>query len=185
MSEVAYRLAAINTIITKTATDAGHQPEDVKLVAVTKTHPPEIIREAIDEGPASLRRKPLAGRPAAKIPLLPPKARWHLIGHLQKNKIRVALPLFELIHGVDSLELARDMDRIAAGTRACSPRSCSRVNVAGESTKVSFKPAGNSPRHGGPCLRWKPWVQRRTDDHRPDRGARRKKRGSTAELRAN
>src|SRR6187401_1211482 len=50
----------------------------------------------------------------AKIPELPSNLRWHFVGHLQKNKIRQALPLFELFHGVDSLALAQEMDRIAA-----------------------------------------------------------------------
>ena len=75
----------------------------------------------------------------AKIPLLPAKTRWHFIGHLQKNKIRQALPLFELFHGVDSLELARDIDRIAEECGA-RPRILLEVNLAGEASKFGFKP---------------------------------------------
>ena len=75
----------------------------------------------------------------AKIPLLPGRARWHFIGHLQKNKIRHALPLFELFHGVDSLELARDLDRIAAEA-GVFPKVLLEVNVAGEATKFGFTP---------------------------------------------
>lgn len=76
----------------------------------------------------------------AKVPLLPGRARWHFIGHLQKNKIRHALPLFELFHGVDSLELARDFDRIAAEA-GVFPKVLLEVNVAGEATKFGFTPA--------------------------------------------
>lgn len=121
------------------AVAAGRQQDEVKLVAVTKTHPPEAIREAIDEGQLIFGENRVQ-EAKAKIPLLPSKAQWHLIGHLQKNKIRAALPLFELIHGVDSLQLAREMDRVAAEL-GLFPRILLEVNVAGESTKFGFKPA--------------------------------------------
>jgi len=75
----------------------------------------------------------------AKAPLLPSAARWHLIGHLQKNKIRKVLPLTELIHGVDSLELAQDIDRIAAEL-GLFPKILIEVNVSGEKTKFGFSP---------------------------------------------
>ena len=74
----------------------------------------------------------------AKIPLLPSNIRWHFIGHLQKNKIRHALPLFEMIHSVDSLELAQAIDRIAHED-GLHPRILLEVNVAGEGSKFGFK----------------------------------------------
>ena len=64
--------------------------------------------------------------------------RWHFVGHLQKNKIRHALPLFELFHGVDSLALAQEMERIAA-EEGEHPRVLLEVNVAGEGSKFGFK----------------------------------------------
>src|SRR5205085_2881509 len=77
----------------------------------------------------------------AKIPLLPGRARWHFIGHLQRNKIRHALGLgFELLHGIDTLETARDLDRIA-GEAGAFPKMLLEVNVAGESSKYGFSPA--------------------------------------------
>ncbi len=63
----------------------------------------------------------------AKIPLLPSRLRWHFIGHLQKNKIRHALPLFELFHGIDSLALAQEMERIAE-EEGVRPRVLLEVN---------------------------------------------------------
>jgi hypothetical protein len=65
--------------------------------------------------------------------------RWHFVGHLQKNKIRHALPLFELLHSVDSLGLAQDMNRIAE-EEAMHPRVLLEVNVAGEGSKFGFQP---------------------------------------------
>jgi hypothetical protein len=76
----------------------------------------------------------------AKIPLLSSRLRWHFIGHLQKNKIRHALPLFELFHGVDSLALAQDIQRIAEED-GMQPRILLEVNVAGEASKHGFSPA--------------------------------------------
>ena len=75
----------------------------------------------------------------AKIPLLPSSARWHFIGHLQGNKVRQALPLFEMIESVHSLEIARDIDRVAAQL-GLFPRVLIEVNVAGKGTKFGFKP---------------------------------------------
>jgi pyridoxal phosphate enzyme (YggS family) len=110
----------------------------VTLVAVSKTHSPEEVGEAIDAGQL-LFGESRVQEARAKIPLLPGRARWHFIGHLQKNKLRHALPLFELFHGVDSLELARDLNRIAAEA-GVFPKLLLEVNVAGESTKFGFPP---------------------------------------------
>jgi len=70
---------------------------------------------------------------------LPSNLRWHFVGHLQKNKIRHALPLFELIHSVDSLALAQDINRIAEED-GLHPRVLLEVNVAGEGSKFGFTP---------------------------------------------
>ena len=110
---------------------------DIELIAVTKTHPAEIVREAVDAGHLVFGESKVQ-EARAKIPLLPSNIRWHLIGHLQKNKIRHALPLFEMIHSVDSLELAQAIDRIAHED-GLHPRILLEVNVAGEGSKFGFK----------------------------------------------
>src|SRR4051812_16310603 len=108
------RLAAVRTAIADAAGKAGRAIEEVELVAVSKTHPPEAVIEAIDAGQL-LFGESRVQEARAKIPLLPGRARWHFIGHLQRNKIRNELALsFELLHGIDSLETARDVDRIAS-----------------------------------------------------------------------
>ncbi len=111
----------------------------VELVAVTKTHPAEIVREAIDAGQIVFGESKVQ-EARAKIQLLPSNLRWHFIGHLQKNKIRHALPLFEMIHSVDSLDLAQAIDRIAHED-GLHPRILLEVNVAGEGSKFGFKTA--------------------------------------------
>ncbi len=139
MSDIATRLAAVHATIAEAAARAGRKAGDISLVAVAKTQPPEAVQEAIDAGQLLFGENRVQ-EAKAKIPLLPSRARWHFIGHLQKNKIRHALPLFDLIQSVDSLELARDLDRIAAEAGAF-PRVLLEVNVAGEGSKFGFSPA--------------------------------------------
>lgn len=138
MSEIADRLASIRGRLAAAATAAGRDPGSVTLVAVSKTHPAESVREAFEAGQAIFGENRVQEL-LAKAPLLPAKIRWHLIGHLQKNKVRKVLPLAELIHGVDSLELARDIDRIAAEL-GLFPRILLEVNVSGEESKFGFDP---------------------------------------------
>jgi pyridoxal phosphate enzyme (YggS family) len=76
-----------------------------------------------------------------KIPALPSRLRWHFIGHLQANKVRKALPCFELIHGIDTVDIVRDVDRVA-GEMGLFPRVLLEVNVSGEGSKHGFTPEG-------------------------------------------
>ena len=138
MSTIATRLASIHATIAEAAARSGRQAEDVALVAVSKTQPPEAVQEAIDAGQLLFGENRVQ-EARAKIPLLPARVRWHLIGHLQKNKIRQALPLFTLIESIDSLELALDLDRLATEA-GVFPRALLEVNVAGEGTKFGFAP---------------------------------------------
>src|SRR5271154_1967359 len=133
------RLAEVRGRMAEAARRAGRKPEEIELVAVTKTHPPEALQEAIQAG-QTLFGENRVQEARAKMPLVSSRARWHFIGHLQKNKIRQALPLFEMLHGIDSLNLARDVQRIADedGQR---PRVLLEVNVAGEGSKFGFAPA--------------------------------------------
>ena len=117
---------------------AAVQAEQIELVAVSKTHAAEKVQEAIEAGQL-LFGESRVQEARAKIPLLPSRLRWHFIGHLQKNKIRHALPLFELFHGIDSLVLAQEMERIAE-EEGIRPRVLLEVNVAGEASKHGFSP---------------------------------------------
>jgi pyridoxal phosphate enzyme (YggS family) len=138
MSVITDRLVSLRERLTEAARKAGREPSSVELVAVSKNHPAESVREAFEAGQVLFGENRVQEL-LAKAPLLPAKVRWHLIGHLQKNKIRKVLPVVELIHGVDSLELARDIDRIA-GELGLFPRVLLEVNVSGEETKFGFKP---------------------------------------------
>ena len=137
-SSIAGRLAAVQEQVAAAAARAGRSASDVTLVAVSKTHPPESVSEVLGAGQGVFGESRVQ-EARAKIPLVPARARWHFIGHLQRNKIRHALPLFELFHGVDSIEIARDIERIAAEDGAL-PRVLLEVNVAGEGSKFGFSP---------------------------------------------
>ncbi len=138
MNEIAERLVAIREKMAMAALAAGRNPAEVELVAVSKTHPTESVREACEAGQIIFGENRVQEL-VSKAPLLPSHLHWHLIGHLQKNKIRKVLPTVDLIHGVDSLSLAREIDRVASEL-GLFPRVLLEVNVSGESTKFGFTP---------------------------------------------
>lgn len=137
--EIAQRLAEVHRQIARAAAKAGRRSEEVGLVAVSKGHDAEKVRSAIEAG-HDLFGESKVQEARVKIPLLPSSCRWHFVGHLQKNKIRHALPLFEMIHSVDSFDLALDVNRIAE-EEGCHPRVLLEVNVAGEGSKFGFQPS--------------------------------------------
>jgi hypothetical protein len=136
MSSIAENLEHVREQIAQAAIKSGRSPDEVELVAITKTHPAEKVREAIEAG-QSLFGESRVQEARAKIPELPSNIRWHFVGHLQKNKVRQALPLFEIIHSVDSLELAQDINRVAE-EEGLHPRVLLEANVAGEGSKFGF-----------------------------------------------
>jgi len=138
MNSIAENLERVREQIAQAAARAGRVAEEIELVAITKTHPAEKVREAIEAG-QTLFGESRVQEARAKIPELPSNLRWHFVGHLQKNKIRHALPLFEMIHSVDSLDVAQDINRIA-GEQGMHPRVLLEVNVAGEGSKFGFSP---------------------------------------------
>jgi PLP dependent protein len=139
MENVAENLERVRAQIAEAAKKAGRSAQDIELVAISKTHEAEKVRAAFDAG-QQLFGESRVQEARAKIPLLPSAACWHFVGRLQRNKVRHALPLFELFHSIDSLELARDMDRIA-DEEGLRPRVLLEVNVAGEGSKIGFAPA--------------------------------------------
>ena len=138
MEPIGENLERVRAQIAEAAKKSGRLIDDIELVAISKTHEAEKVRAAFDAG-QQLFGESRVQEARAKIPLLPAAARWHFVGRLQKNKIRHALPLFELFHSVDSLELARQMDRIAE-EEGLHPRVLLEVNVAGEGSKIGFAP---------------------------------------------
>src|SRR6201984_2552586 len=137
-TSISENLSKVLLAINDSARQAGRSADSVSLIAVSKTHPVEVIQEAVDAGQVIFGENRVQ-EAQPKITALPAELHWHLIGHLQSNKVRLALPLFELIHGVDSLELLAHIDRIA-GDLGLFPRVLLQVNVAGEASKFGFAP---------------------------------------------
>ena len=138
VENVPENLDRVRAQIAEAARKSGRSLDDIELVAISKTHEAEKVRAAFEAG------QPLFGESRvqearAKIPLLPSAIRWHFVGRLQRNKVRHALPLFELFHSVDTVDLARDMNRIA-DEEGVRPRVLLEVNVAGEGSKIGFAP---------------------------------------------
>ena len=138
MHDPAAALANVRERIAAAAARSRRPAAAIELVAISKTHGPDAIRAVADAG-QTLFGESRVQEARAKTALLPSRLHWHFIGHLQKNKIRQALPHFELFHSLDSLDAARQFQRIAQedGLR---PRVLLEINVAGESTKFGFSP---------------------------------------------
>ncbi|MGH2456698.1 MAG: YggS family pyridoxal phosphate-dependent enzyme [Candidatus Limnocylindria bacterium] len=121
---------------------AGRDPDGFRLVAVTKGFPVAVVRAAREAGLGTFGEN----RVQEAIPKVEavPDAEWHLVGHLQANKVRRALGLFATIHSVDSLELLQRIERIAHDDDR-RPRLLLQVNVAGEASKAGFDPAELDP----------------------------------------
>jgi hypothetical protein len=125
--------------IAKAAARVGRDPAGVTLVAVTKTVAVERIREAIDAGQRVFGENRVQ-EAQAKIEVLGRQVHWHLIGHLQRNKARVACELFDLIESVDSLPLAQDLNARAARHHVVMPVLI-QVNIGDETTKSGVSAA--------------------------------------------
>jgi pyridoxal phosphate enzyme (YggS family) len=121
--------------IAAAAQRVDRDPADIKLVAVSKMHPVEALREAIDAGVQIFGENKVQEAEDKIGELGRHAAEWHLIGHLQSNKARKAVQLFDVIHSVDSLELAERLERICDEEGRETLSVLVQVNLAGEKTK--------------------------------------------------
>lgn len=132
------KLSSVRQRITDACARAGRNADEVEIIGVTKTFGPDAVRDAWEAGVRSMGENRVQ-EAAAKIPECVSGPEWHLIGHLQKNKVRHALELFTCIHSVDSLSLLDQIIRVADETGA-KPRVLLEVNVSGESSKFGLNP---------------------------------------------
>jgi pyridoxal phosphate enzyme (YggS family) len=135
---LAENLDAIQQRIRTACERAGREPGSVTLLAVTKGQPPEVVSAAARLGQVLFGENKVQ-EARAKIPLCPGNLRWHFIGHLQSNKCRDAVELFEMIQSVDSLSLAREISKRAEAAARKVPVML-EVNVAGEASKFGYAP---------------------------------------------
>lgn len=138
MTDVAANVALVRERVRRAAERAGRDPASIVLVAAAKKKPAFMVEAAIAAGITDIGenyvQEAAVKRSAVTLP-----ARWHMIGHLQRNKAKRAVEIFDLIQSVDSLELARVLGRCGAD-RKCPVRVLIEVNLGGESTKSGTAP---------------------------------------------
>lgn len=139
MNTVSARLTALLARIRAAAAAAGRSADEVRLVAVGKTFPPESIREAIAAGATDIGENYIQEAREKYAALQGVPATWHFIGHLQTNKAKYAVRMFDLIHTVDSFRLAVEIDRCARELGKVQAVLV-QVNVAAEETKSGVAP---------------------------------------------
>jgi pyridoxal phosphate enzyme (YggS family) len=137
MEDFASRLASIQQLIASAAQRAGRNPAEIELVAVSKTQPADAVREALRAGITHLGENKVQ-EARTKIDEIG-RGIWHLIGHLQTNKAREAVRLFDFIDSVDRLELAEELNTRAEPLGKIQ-NVLLQVNIAGESTKFGCAP---------------------------------------------
>ena len=147
MRDLGEILAEVRGRIDAACARAGRDPAEVEIVAVTKTHGAEVVKEAWDAGLRIVGENKVQ-EAAWKRPASVSGPMWHLIGHLQSNKVRHALSLFDFIHSVDSAKLA-DRINLIADEIGASPHILLEVNVSGERSKSGMRPeeVGEAVRH--------------------------------------
>ena len=136
--ELDRRLAGIRAQIEATALKCGRSPQDVRLIAISKTHPAALIRTAIGLGATDIGENRVQEAEQKINELGRHAARWHLVGHLQANKARRAVQLFDVIHSLDSLELARRLDRLCGEEGRDNLPVLIQVDLGHEETKTGI-----------------------------------------------
>ena len=136
--DLAASLEAVRRRIVVACQRTGREAGSVTLVAVTKTQSPEVVTEASRAGLVLFGENKVQ-EAKAKIPLCPGHLRWHMIGHLQSNKCRDAVALFEMIESVDSLRLAQEISQRAEQAGKTMPILL-EVNAVGEASKFGYPP---------------------------------------------
>jgi pyridoxal phosphate enzyme (YggS family) len=138
VSSIAANLDNIRQRLAAAAERGRRDPSTVELIAVSKTVLPARIEEAVAAGQLLLGESKVQ-EAKAKIPIISSRVRWHMVGHLQGNKARDAVALFELIHSVDSVKLAAEIAKWAERAGK-TQRVLLEVNVSGEVSKFGLKP---------------------------------------------
>ncbi len=134
-SDLRDRVTEVNERIREAAERGGHG-QQVRIVAVTKTHPPEAVLAALEAGIEDVGENRIQEALGKIDEVQNPSVRWHLLGHLQRNKVKFLEP-FHMVHSLDSSRLARTMDTWAV-ERGSRVNVLVQVNVSGEETKGGF-----------------------------------------------
>lgn len=142
MSEnLAERFGQIKEKIAQSAQKSGRKPDEIKLVTVSKTHSAEIIKKAIAAGANVFGENKVQEAEGKIAEIGRETAEWHLIGHLQSNKARKAVQLFDVVHTLDSFELAERLERICIEENRAQLSVFAQIDLANEASKNGIKEA--------------------------------------------
>ena len=128
-------LIEVREKIEKAARERGRAADKIKLIAVSKTHTTEVLLEAIEAGASVFGENKVQEAEGKILEIGRDKVEWHLIGHLQSNKVRRAVKLFDVIHTLDSIELAKRLERICVEENRASLSVLAQIDLAKETTK--------------------------------------------------
>jgi len=139
VEDIRGRIARVHDAIERAALRSGRKPEDITLIAVSKTIGPAVIQQGVDAGITNLGENRVQEAAEKVERVTGPALRWHLIGHLQSNKVRHAVRMFDVIHTVDSVDLSSRLDRIA-GEMGRTPTVLVQVKLGDEPAKSGADP---------------------------------------------
>ena len=141
MADIKRNLEEVKSKISVSAKKRGRDEKDITLIAVTKTHPAEMINEAIDLGVTDIGENKVQ-EILEKYDKVKKGVRWHLIGHLQTNKVKYIIDKVYMIHSVDSVKLMDEIERQAEKHGVSQVKILIQVNISGEETKFGTDLAG-------------------------------------------
>jgi pyridoxal phosphate enzyme (YggS family) len=136
---LAVRLADVRARVRAAAQKSGRQPDEVRLIAISKTHPASVIKQVCQLGATDFGENRVQEAEGKIVEIGREKVRWHLVGHLQANKARRAVNLFDVIHSVDTLDLAQRLDRLCVEESRESLPVLIQVDLAHEETKSGIE----------------------------------------------
>jgi len=138
---LAARYAHVSAQIAAVAQRCGRSPDEVKLIAISKTHPASVIKELVEFGATDVGENRVQEAAGKIVEVGRDQVRWHLVGHLQANKARRAVDLFDVIHAVDSTELAGRLDRLCVEKQRERLSVLIQVDLGHEETKSGIEEA--------------------------------------------
>lgn len=132
---LAVRLAEVRARIASAARNSRREPGEVRLIAISKTHPASVIKQVCQLGATDFGENRVQEAEGKIAEIGREKVRWHLVGHLQANKARRAVSLFDVMHSMDSLDLAKRLDRLCVEEKRIELPVLIQVDLGHEETK--------------------------------------------------
>jgi PLP dependent protein len=142
VQDLSERITSVRRRVDEAARRCNRAPEEITLVAISKTHPPEVLKDALTLGLTDLGENRVQEAEGKIVALGRNAVRWHLVGHLQSNKSRRAVQLFDVIHSLDSVALAQRLDRLCIAEGRAQLPVLIQIDLGGETTKTGIDPQG-------------------------------------------